>query len=219
MSSSRRLLSALVLVLVALLSYSVVEVVIGHGPGAPDKTRAAQPRPQAGLTTPFTPAASAREPDDSPQAAVAVAARYLEVLDEASRSRATSSQLRALTLPPLTQQALRVEAVSAALKQRLSDPGAAFVRGWRLGWRVISFTPRHARIGLWAMGTVQSSQEVLPPNYSTTLCALRLTGGGWRVFAAATKPGPTPPADGSDHRAVISFVRQANRFQPFSDAP
>lgn len=219
MSASRRLLYALVLVLVALLSYTVVEAVTGPGPSGSREARPPRSRPQAGLATSSTPTTSAQEPDDSRRGAVVVAARYLEALDEASRSPATSRQLRALTLPPLTERALRVEAVSAALKQRLTKPGPAFIRGWRLGWRVVSFRPRLARIALWAMGTVQSSQEVLTPNYSTTFCAMRLTDGGWRVFAAATKPGPTPPVDGSDHPAIASFVREANQFQPFGDAP
>ena len=219
MRSGRRLLYALVLVLAALASYSVVEAVIGRGRSGPNGTKRHGSASQARVATTPPAASSAREPDHSPQSAVAVAARYLEVLDEASRASATSAALRTLTSPPLTDQALRVEGLSAGLKQRLSQPGPAFIRGWRLGWRVVSFSPRLARIAVWAMGMVQSPHEVLTPNYSTTLCTLRWAGSGWRVFAAVTNPGPVPPVDGSDHSAVASFVREADRFQPFRDAP
>lgn len=219
MTARSRLLFALVLALAALLSYGVAEALIGQGPSAPKETSPGQSWTTAGTQHPSVPATSVQASGDSPHGAVAVAARYLAVLDEASLTPATSAALRALTLPPLTEQALRVEAVSAAVKERLSDPGLAFIRGWRLGSRVAFFSARLARVAVWAMGIVQSPEEVLSADYSTTLCSLRWTATGWRVFGAATKPGPTPPIDGTDHSAVASFAREASRFQPFSDAP
>jgi hypothetical protein len=217
MSAGRRLLYALVLVLVALVSYSFVEAV-GQG-GRSNQARPSRSLPRSAAATPSTQATPARGSTDSPRGAASAAALYLQVLDNASRSAATSRQLRALTLPPLTGTALQVEAASAALKAKLSQPGPAFIRGWRLGWRALSFEPHAARIAVWAMGMVQSPHAVLTPNYSTTVCTLHWTDGRWRVSAAATKPGPAPPTDGSDHSAVASFVREANRFRPFADAP
>lgn len=218
MSAGRRLLYALVLVLVALVSYSLVEAVTGHGSRS-SPVRRPRSLPEHTAATRSTPPRSSRSSNDSPLGAANAAALYLQVLDSASRSAATLRQVRALTVPPLTAQALRAEAVTAALKAKLSQPGPAFIRGWRLGWRLVAFDPRAARIAVWAMGMVQSPREVLAPSYSTTLCTLRWDDGGWRVSAAVTKPGPTPPSDGSDHSAVASFVRAANRFQTFVDAP
>jgi hypothetical protein len=219
MSSGRRLLYALALVLVALVSYSVVAAVTGRGGSGSDQTAPRRSLPRSAAAARFAQATPAREADDSPQGAASAAALYLQVLDDASSSRAISRQLRALSLPPLTAKAVRVEAASAALKAKLSDQGPSFVQGWRLGWRVFSFNPRVARIAVWAMGMVQGPREVLAPDYSTTLCTLRWTGGRWRVFAAATNPGPVPPIDGSNHSAVALFVREANRFRPLTDAP
>lgn len=155
----------------------------------------------------------------TPQGAAARAAAYLRLLDAASTTQAVTSQLRQATGAELTGQALAAESASTALERRIAGSGPAFVRGWRLGYRVDSYSPRFARISVWSMGMVQSRLEVLPPQFSTTVCTLRWEGDGWLVLAARTNAGPTPAPDGSNPSAVSAFVRAADTFEAFPDAP
>ena len=150
---------------------------------------------------------------------MAAAASYLRLLDQASIAPGTLARLRALTLAPLTAQALAAEAASAALARRISFTGRAFIGGWRLGWQVASYTPTTARVAVWTMGMVERAGEVVAPDWSTTACTLRWSAGGWKVSAAQTGSGPTPPSDGTDPAAVTAFVHSASVFHPFTDAP
>ncbi|MGH2870056.1 MAG: hypothetical protein ACRDNK_21110 [Solirubrobacteraceae bacterium] len=144
---------------------------------------------------------------------------YLQLIDKGSVAAGTSAHIRAVTSPPLTAQALHAEAASAALARRISATGRAFTGGWRLGWQITSYTPTSARVAVWTMGMVESSAAVVPPYWSTTVCSLRWSAGGWKVSWAQTGAGPTPPSDGTDRAAVASFVRTATPFHRFTDAP
>lgn len=208
------------LLLVALVSYSIANAVLsGHAPAkSAGHGKGGEPAGHEVAPVATAPTSYGVRTDTESGAATA-AAHYLELLDDASPSGTTSQELRALTLPPLTQEAIRGESLGAAIKQRLNRAGRAFVAGWRLGWRAVSYAPAAAHIAVWAMGMVQSRGEVVAAQYSTTFCWLRWTDGRWKVFAARTVDGPSPAIDGSDPSVVVAFVREANRFRPFTDAP
>lgn len=225
MNSARRLLFGGLLVLVAFFGYLAAHAALkdgrASGGGAMEHSGQRAHRDR-GLPSVVPVAPSTVVPlgvSDSERGAVAAAARYLQLLDQASTVATTETAVRAVTVPPLQREALTAEAGGAAVKRRLLAEGPAFIMGWRLGWRTLSYTPTTARIEVWAMGLVESQREVVAPSYSTTVCSLRWTSTGWAVFAATTRPGPTPPPDGSDPAAVASFVSSAAGFRPFGDAP
>lgn len=229
MTRTRRLLIGLALVAVALLGYAVAQGVLlspasaPRAAGAPPRlgsSSAAGHSPHSIASTGAPSAASTRGGfAHSERGAVAAAASYLRLLDEGSVAAGTLARLRAMTSPPLTAQALAAEAASAALARRISFTGRAFFGGWRLGWRLDSYTSSTARAAVWTMGMVESAGEVVAPDWSTTVCTLRWSRGVWKVFAAQTSSGPTPPSDGTDRAAVLSFVRSASTFHSFADAP
>jgi hypothetical protein len=157
--------------------------------------------------------------EPSPVEAVVAADGYLRALDPATTEGSSLVTLRAITLPRLTSQALRARAAAVTVAREASASGAGFMRGWQLGWRVISYTPPVARVAIWTMGLAAAPNEVVAPDWSTTLCTLRRVGRAWRVQEAATSPGPTPPSDGSDRAAVAAFARAAATFNSFNDAP
>jgi hypothetical protein len=149
--------------------------------------------------------------------AVDVAATYLRVLYEPGSADAASA-VRTLTLPPLTTSLLRARGTAVALLRRLDAGAAGFARGWPLGWRIVSSTPAAVRVAIWTTGMVVSPVEVIAPQWSTTICLLRWSDGRWRVTAAHTAPGPTPPPVGADQATVAAFVDAALSFRAFSDA-
>lgn len=229
MTRARRLLVALALAGVAVLGYAVAQTALSspritpRAAGAPAGSKRSSAAGSSSAPK-ASPAASSTAITQgfvthSERGAVAAAVRYLSLLEEASAEAGTLAQLRAVTSSPLTAQALRAEAASAALARRISSTGRAFMGGWRLGWRVASYTPATARVAAWTMGTVESSAAVVAPYWSTTVCSLRWSADGWKVAWAQTSAGPTPPADGTDRAAVVSFVRAATAFHSFTDAP
>jgi hypothetical protein len=151
--------------------------------------------------------------------AVAVAAAYLRALEPESTGGSPRVAVSEITSPPLTAQAVRAHSAAAALTERISAGGTGFARGWQLGWRLLSANYSRARVAIWAMGIVAAPSAMLAPDWSTTVCTLRWADGGWRVQAASTIAGPTPPVDGSDRPAVVAFARAAQRFEEFTSAP
>ncbi len=107
----------------------------------------------------------------------------------------------------------------AVARKLAGASGATFTQGWRLGYRVDAYSPSRARVQIWTMGVMAGAAGVLAPAYSTTTCALRWSDDAWKVAAAQTTPGPTPPPDDSDPGAVTAFASAAARFRPFQDAP
>ena len=147
--------------------------------------------------------------------AVAAASRFLQLLD--TGTTAADPALRALTLPPLTAQALKGEATAAAFRRRLG-PGV-FLHGWRLGWAVDSSLRGRATVAIWTVGVVAGTRVISPPDWSTTVCELRVVDGQWRVAGANTTPGPTPPPAGTASADAAQFATVADRFHLFGDAP
>jgi len=229
MTPTRRLLVSAALVAVAVLGYVVAQTVLSSrgSPPRPAGARAGLQSPAAAGSSPRLTASRGAPSAASPlgvfahsePGAVAAAADYLQLLDQASIAPDTLARLRTLTLAPLTAQALAAEAASAALAQRISFTGRAFLGGWRLGWQVASYTPTTARVAVWTMGMVERAGEVVAPDWTTTVCTLRWSAGAWKVSSARASAGPTPPSDGTDPAAVTAFARSASVFHRFADAP
>ncbi|MGH2873584.1 MAG: hypothetical protein ACRDL5_14130 [Solirubrobacteraceae bacterium] len=155
----------------------------------------------------------------SPVAAITTAVSYLAALEPATASTGPQVAIQALTSGPLTARALRAQASAALLERRIGAGGPAFMRGWPLGYRILSASGDPVRVAIWTMGLVASHTELVSPQWSTTTCTLGWRHGHWRVLAASTASGPTPPAAGSSRAAVDAFVAAASAFRDFGDAP
>jgi hypothetical protein len=153
----------------------------------------------------------------SAPAAVAAAARYLDALSSAPRVGGAAT-VRALTTGGLTPRALRAAAVGALIARRLSARGPVFMRGWLVGYRIVAAARDRVRVAVWTMGLLASQQEVVEPQWSTTLCTLIRVAGAWKLTDARTTAGPTPPEAGSSPSKVAGFVRAASGFRELPGA-
>jgi hypothetical protein len=196
----------------ALVGYAFVQV--AHGGDGRARELSVRSAPARAIGT-GSRASSTDVAAPSTEGAVAVASLFLQLLDDASIS--ADAQLRELTVPPLTAQALRGEAAATSFKRRFGS--RAFIHGWPLGWRVVSSRPAAATIAVWTVGFVAGAQLMAPPYWSTTTCELRVIDGRWRVVGANTAPGPTPPPATTDLAAGAQFAQAANRFHVFGYAP
>jgi hypothetical protein len=223
---TKDLRAAGILAVAAVAGYGVVSALVGGAPTS--RTSGAPARPSV----------NAKESSGSPRAlrrqmrlsttalvsqrsasgAVAAASSYLALVDDIPPTSLAPERLRFLTTPPVTTEALHAQAAAAALAHQLGSQRPAFIRGWRLGWRIDSYRSDEARIALWTVGMVYSAREVLAPYWSTTVCAVAWFGDRWRISAAQTTAGPTPPMDGSDPVAVAAFARAASNFHSFGNA-
>jgi hypothetical protein len=181
-----------------------------------------RPRSPAPLVLPQAGGGARREPSadaDSRSAigAVDTAVKYLKAFDHPLSHGDAVRFLRGITLAPLTVGADRGLSAVMKLEARLAGNKAGFVQGWTLGWRLESASPQVAQVEIWTMGTVVSRVEVLAPYWSTTTCLLRWSHDRWKVAAASSAPGPTPPSRGASAAAIESFVRSASSFHPFAD--
>lgn len=216
----------------AILGFAAVRIALGGGstrvPAAAITTGAPAPSPAPVALEPGSLAGATRTVGGIPEGfahsrrgAAAAAANYLAALEQALPAGAASwsSAVRALTVAPLTAQALDARGASTAIAARIAaSAGPAFIRGWRLGYRIDSYTPSRARVAVWTVGLVASVAQVVPAEYSSTECTLRWLSGDWKVARARTTPGPTPPADASDAAAVEAFARAALAFRSYGDA-
>jgi hypothetical protein len=199
----------------ALAGYALVQATLGGGDSHARELSRTMTRSAAAAGSRLTPVSYGAVAAPSTTGAVAAATRFLQLLDDSTTG--ADPALRALTLPPLTAQALRGEATATAFKRRLG-PGV-FIHGWRLGWAVDSSPPGTATVAIWTVGVVAGTRVISPPVWSTTTCRMRVVDGEWRVAAANTVPGPTPPASRTDWAAAALFAPAADRFHVFGDAP
>ena len=116
--------------------------------------------------------------DDSPASAADTAASYLRVLDEQPAPTDVDAALRRLTAPQLTTRALQVRASISELGRKLNSAGATFVGGWRLGWRVDSYSSNRAVVSIWTVGAAAGPGDVVAPDWSTTVCTLEWAATG-----------------------------------------
>ncbi len=214
---SRPRLIALVL-LAVVVGYGAVQLLIGGGHG--DTAKPAVTSSTTGTTSGFR---DGRSGADRPAGAavrprwpvtVAVADRYLQLLDDPSTAAAAA--LKVVTVAPLRARALGAEAAATSLRRGF--PRGTFAGGWRLGWRIEKTAPRRSTVAIWTVGLVAGPGEVIAPYWSTTVCTLRLIGGSWRISSAHTLPGPTPPTPDSPQSAIGRFARAADTFHQFGDA-
>jgi hypothetical protein len=114
------------------------------------------------------------------------------------------------TLPP----------VSERLATRLGEHGTpAFLTGWPLGYRMLALRGGWARIAIWHLDVAASATLGLASaQYRTTTYTLRWTRAGWRVAAAQSAAGPTPPSSASAS-ALDAFARAASSFDRYRYAP
>lgn len=160
----------------------------------------------------------------SEHGAVAAAGNYLTVLSRALTPGARFSwteAVRALTVAPLTARMLGGTSASAMMERKLAQSGAAFFfRSWLLGYRVRSYSSALAQVALWNMGVMVSALGVVPPDYSTTTCVLRWTGGDWKVSDSRVSQGPTPPSSPAITVAqAAAFAAAAHQFASYTYVP
>jgi len=219
--SRLRLLSIGAALGAALLGYGLVHLALGsaNAPSAQTTAPGTVTVPTPALSTLVIRAAKPDPATGSRQAAVLAAVSYLRALEPASATPARRSRVRALTVGPLTELALRAQAAGAAVWRKLSAHGPAVARGWALGYRVGAYDVARARVTIWTVGLVASAIETVAPTWSETTCSLVRRDGAWRVAAARTTPGPTPPIATTSPRAVAGFARAAQTLQALGDAP
>ena len=232
MRTRRPLILGVGVVLTALVGYALAQLVLPQ-PGGSTRTATASSASTSAARAPLSEASGSAGPTRtvdgipegfarSPEGAVAAASNYLDALEQAlsAGSARWGEVARALTVAPLTGQALSAEAAAGAIAHKVASAGTpTFIRGWGLGYRVDSYSPGSARVQVWTAGVMVGGAGVVAPEYSTTVCTLRWLDGDWKLAAAQSTPGPTPPVDGSDPAAVSAFASSATRFEPFSDAP
>lgn len=152
---SRRPLIAAAVVASVLVGYALAQLAFcashrvqtTRQPGAGSGSRQS-PRP---------PQSRQPQPAHSRLAAVAAAASYLHALDPAPPTASRQSRLRELTAGPFATQALRAQASTAALARSLARGGPAFMHGWLLGYRILSYARARARVAVWTVGLVASA--------------------------------------------------------------
>jgi len=158
----------------------------------------------------------------TPSGAAAAAVNYLNVLEQAliPGARWTWTQaIRALTTQPLEARALAGQTASDLIKAQLAHPGPSFMGSWPLGYRLVSFTRVRARVAIWTVGAMASPAGTVPATFSTTICRLVWTDGGWKVAGAEGTAGPTPPSVSATATDILGFVRAARAFTGFGDVP
>lgn len=211
-----RLRLPLLMLIAATAGYAGMQLALG---GPVEQSGTGSGKPRASATTKPARKPETRSPVVSDNRGgwspvVATATRYLQLLDDPSLQAAKS--LAALTLSPLRPLALRAQAAQASLEHHLAT--GTFAAGWRLGWRIDELTSGRARVAIWTVGLVAGPREVLAPYWSTTSCTLRRLGSQWRVSAARTVRGPTPPGAAEPASASEAFARAAASFHRFADA-
>lgn len=210
------LIALLAGVLVALAGAAIL-----HGvDGAAASKRAQAPRGR--VKSHLVPAGSA-VPPRSAAGAVGAATRALVAIGQAvsaspARGRA---MIAAVASGPLAARLEReLPALARGLANRLHRAGAsAFLAGWPLGYRVRSLSRNSASVAIWHLDVSASAALGLAGvQYRTTTYALRWTSAGWRVTAASSTAGPTPPT-ATAAVALDGFVRQAAAFSLYRDEP
>ncbi|MDQ6811058.1 MAG: hypothetical protein M3Z95_04055, partial [Actinomycetota bacterium] len=150
---------------------------------------------------------------ESEPGAVAAAASYLRRTEAAvlDGSGALSVVIRALTVEPLRSQALAAQPASR-LFSRARAAGPWFARGYRLGYRLDSYSPSAAQVAVWTFGLAAGVIPTLT-DWSTTTLQLRFTAGDWKVSQASTAPGPIPPPANASPQSDAAFARAAQTFK------
>jgi hypothetical protein len=136
-------------------------------------------------------------------------------------SRAHSVVAAVATGPLATELDREFAVASDRIARRLRRSGAArLFAGWPLGFRVIHFARSHATVAIWHLDIGASSAlGLMDTQYTTTTYALRWVGGRWRVAAASSIAGPTPPPATAPPAEVNEFAREVEGLTRYRYAP
>jgi hypothetical protein len=163
-------------------------------------------------------------PKPTRASAIQAAANYLLALGHAA---VASPQSARQTVDSITTGLLQAElgrslqTLAGSLRARVKDARApATLDGWPLGYRLLSFQGSRAMVAVWHLDIASSSAlRLLSVGYATTTYRLRFIAGAWRIEAATSPAGPTPPATDTSTRQLNSFARAANSFSPYRCVP
>jgi hypothetical protein len=169
----------------------------------------------------------------TPEGAVAAAANYTRVLssdlilDDARRHAAIDT----LAAPEARARLQKTfDQAVASLRSGLGVTGATgkdtqvLMRATPVGWRVVEYDSRAAKIAIWmtsVAGSVGQTSQPAPirEGWGTTTVQLRWAAGDWKQVASTTADGPVPIADVSPPTAAPELVDQASQFKEFTYAP
>jgi hypothetical protein len=169
----------------------------------------------------------------SQQGAVAAAANYTRalssalILDTAQRRAAIDT----LAAPEARARLQRTfDQAVASLRAGLGvagpsgDRAQVLLRATPVGWRVVQYTKRTARIAIWVTsvgGSLGGESGTVPirEGWGTTTVSLRWVDGDWKQVQSTTTDGPVPIADVAPPTAAGELVSKANEFKEFTYAP
>jgi hypothetical protein len=169
----------------------------------------------------------------TPGGAVAAAANYTRVLSsdlilDDARRHAAIDTLAAPEARARLQKTFDQAVVS--LRSGLGVTGATakdtqvLMRATPVGWRVVAYDSRAAKIAIWmtsVAGSVGQTSQPAPirEGWGTTTVQLRWAAGDWKQVDSTTADGPVPIADVSPPTAAPELVDQASQFKEFTYAP
>jgi hypothetical protein len=162
--------------------------------------------------------------DPNPASAIHAATTYLVAFGIASLAGAQRAErtVDSIAMGPLrTRLARALPAVAGQLRARIKKARApAAFDGWPLGYRLISFGRGRAMVAVWHLDVASSSAlQLQSVDYATTTYRLRFFASAWRIEAATTRSGPTPPTAGASPGQLNSFARAASSFSPYRYVP
>lgn len=170
---------------------------------------------------------SSTAPSETRAGAVAAAARSItafdgEVLLEPVRLRTVVDRIAARG----TRAGLMAAFAQASARTRAKlgidtvPRPVVILRSVPVGYRVVAFSPRQARVAVWYVGIVGSGATVEPQqSWRTQIVSLVWENGAWKVSSFQSSPGPTPPlATTAAAAAPGALFAAIPRFQEFTHA-
>ena len=156
--------------------------------------------------------------------AVHSATRYLSQLSEAAVANGHVARqiVNAVTTGSLRAELERsLPATATAIEKRLRGSRSATVfEGWPLGFRVESFEPSRATVAIWHLDVGASSAlGLMTTQYTTTTYELRWIENSWRIAAAESVAGPTPPPPSAPSAEVDEFARETRALARYTYGP
>jgi hypothetical protein len=156
--------------------------------------------------------------------AVAAASGFVGALD--GRALLDGSRLRAI---------IRADAASSVVGRLLAAYGQAstqagrrlglgtlpppivIIRAASVGYRLEAFSPAAATVSIWRVGIIGSGATVQPEqSWRTETVSLVWSGGGWKIAALASRPGPTPPLATNAASTAVELFTSVPRFEEFT---
>jgi hypothetical protein len=188
------------------------------------KLRANRQEPQATSSRPASQARPDIPSEHSGIGAVHSATRYLSELSEAAvaNDHVARQIVNAITTGSLRATLERsLPATATAIEERLRGSRSATVfDGWPLGFRVESFDSSRAMVAIWHLDVGASSAlGLMTTQYTTTTYELRWIERSWRIAAAESVAGPTPPPASAPAAEVDEFARETRPLARYTYGP